>query len=141
MNGSIVPHPHDRLELLDITSKDTESIILHIMHTQNLSFFMNMIPDFYLLVALRTIITFKGIIQDRTIEPSIIVNMIDSLCILSINRVRQVVGLVQFCAIDEDVFRIICSMNLTSCEIVVSSMWFVGEGQVEFIVTKNILEY
>ena len=43
VNGSIVSHSHDGLELLDVSSINWKGIVLHIMDSQKYSFFMNMV--------------------------------------------------------------------------------------------------
>ena len=133
-------HPHYRLELLNVPTMKTEGIVFHIMNAKHLLLLIHVIlhSHFMMFIALTT--TFKSVVKDRTIEPSVIVKFVLLFSVTDINTVGQIVSLVQFCAVDEDILRVVGGMNAALSEVEVSFVGVVGVRDVEFEVAEDILE-
>ena len=136
-----MPHSHNRLELLDVSAVKTEGIVLHIMNTKNLPLLIHMILySHFMIVIMALTAAFKSIVEDRTIKPSKIVQFVLSFGITDINTGAEIVRLVQFCAVDDDIFGVVCGMNTALGKVEVSVVGVVSVGDVEFEITENILK-
>ena len=92
--------------------RDSESIVLHVVDSQKLSFLINVVHHFQLLIALAT--AFEGVVEDRAVEPTEVIQQIKGLGLLFVDLCLQVVVVVEDCVVDYNVFWVVGSVDGSS---------------------------
>lgn len=99
-----------------------------------------MIDYIDLIITFRTFLTSKRIINYWTIEPSRIIEGSEGRSIIIQNFFAEIVCCIQSSIINDNIFRVVGSIDCTSSWVVESIIWIISIGDVESEVTKYILE-
>lgn len=139
IDGAIVLHLNYALVLLDETSFRNKGKVRHAESAQQLSFFLYVIDNFDLIIALGTI--FESIVQNAAIEPSLIIEDVPLSIIVVFEWVCQVATVVQLCIVYDYFFWIVGDLHCAFRQILYGLLGIVRICQIEGIVWEGVFKY
>lgn len=132
-------HLDDGLELLDNTSLWSVDVSFHVSFREEISFVFYVIDNSDLFTALLAVV--NSVVKYWSIEPSSIVNNNFLVLLFIIDFVGKIIGLVQFCLIDDNFFWVIGNFYTWFWKVVIWTLCVISVSDVEFKVVPTILKY
>lgn len=139
INRTVMSHLDDGLELLDNTSLWSVDVSFHVSFREEISFVFYVIDNSDLFTALLAVV--NSVVKYWSIEPSSIVNNNFLVLLFIIDFVGKIIGLVQFCLIDDNFFWVIGNFYTWFWKVVIWTLCVISVSDVEFKVVPTILKY
>ena len=139
INRTVMSHLDDGLELLDNTSLWSVDVSFHVSFREEISFVFYVINNSDLFTALLTVV--NSVVKYWSIKPSSIVNNNFLVLLFIIDFVGKIIGLVQFCLIDDNFFWVVGNFYAWFWKVVIWTLCVISVSDVEFKVVPTILKY